>query len=142
MGPPIECEPLSALMTLHGCQANQDRAERALTLLDEGVSIYLLPHTDLDRLMACGHCPLFTGEGVEGAIGMLRTAVRGLLDMVDLLEWHSEEQEDPQQKRKERRRRFRDSHKEDMVLDRKLRYLTDRYGKEGRDDGEESEPET
>ncbi len=111
MGPPIECEPLKALVTLHGCQANQDRAERALALLDEGVSIYLLSSTDLDRLMACGNCPLFTGESVEGAIGMLRTAIRGLLDMVDLMEWHSEEEEDPQQKKRERRRRFRDSHK-------------------------------
>lgn len=112
--PPINCDPMNAVITLDACCANQDVARMVqshMTANPEGIHLSNFPTYQLDRLFTCGLCdlsdvtPLHT-EGLRDEILRLNHLVERA--MAYEVETHTPEAEDRRREQtKERVRRFR-----------------------------------
>ncbi len=97
-------------------------AGRAYGQLDSGMSIFLVDDLDIDRLAHCSRCEHFPME--RGRVDqLLLSSMQGLIKKI--LDW-DEYGDDPELmtiREKERRKRFRDRHKDEIKLDKRIEHL-------------------
>lgn len=112
--PTIHCEPMSAIISVHACEQNQERALRAARLLGSGLPVEMVDIVDIDRLMACSVCE---GSLIEGT-KLAKTAILFWIDrmMAKLKEteeeWAERDPEVMEKRAKERRNRYNQAHSE------------------------------
>ena len=112
--PTIDCQPMSATISVPACEQNQERALRAANLLGSGLPVEMVDIVDIDRLMACSQCEGSLMEGTQ----LAKTAILYWLDrMIAKLteseeEWAAKDPEVMEMRAKQRRARYNKAHSE------------------------------
>ena len=120
---PIQCKSFHSRLSARACATNMEMALRAFSMLEDGVSIFLICEYDLDRLMYCSKCSLFPTYLVKPTNQLLFSALTKLADKVTRYNEYGHDPDLSAIRRRERQKRYRERHADQIRINKRLNHL-------------------